>query len=181
MIRVKHSLLIAAALFATLSGCSVNRGFEDLDTFMAEADKRKGGPVDPVPVFEAYEAFTYSAAARRAPFSPPVVISLEAQQKSDPDLKPDFDRPRELLESFPVTSLKLVGSLKRSGQGPLFALISDDTGGIHRVREGQYMGKNHGKVVSVTETSINLVEIVTNGQGGWLERPRTLALDEPDQ
>ncbi|PID42556.1 MAG: pilus assembly protein PilP [Gammaproteobacteria bacterium] len=164
-----------------LAGCSTNRGFEDLDEFIAEADKKKGGPVEPLPVFEAYEAFTYSAAARRAPFSPPVAIDLEERQQPESNVKPDFDRPKELLESFPVTSLKLVGSLKRSDSGPLFALISDDAGGIHRVKEGQYMGKNHGKVVRVNEASINLIEIVTNGHGGWLERPRTLALDEPGQ
>ncbi len=178
--RVNFAVVLAVGV-ALLSGCSVNLGFEDLDRFMAEADKRPGGPVDPVPVFEAYEAFTYSAANRRDPFSPPIQIDLALQPDENPDLKPDFERPKELLESFPMTSLKMVGTLRKAEIGPLFALVSDDIGGIHRVQEGQYMGKNFGQIVRIDETGIDVVEIVPNGHGGWLERPRTMALDDTGQ
>lgn len=164
-----------------LSGCSVNRGFEDLDQFMATADKAPGGPVDPVPVFEAYEAFTYSAANRRDPFSPPVEIDLAKQPEDNPDLKPDLERPKELLESFPITSLSMVGTLRKAEEGPLFALVSDGSGGIHRVKEGQYLGKSFGKIISIDELAIKVMEIVPNGHGGWLERPRTMGLEGSEQ
>ncbi|MEC7728529.1 MAG: pilus assembly protein PilP, partial [Pseudomonadota bacterium] len=52
------------------------------------------------------------------------------------------------------------------------------TGGIHRVRTGNYMGQNYGRIVGVSETRIELIEIVPNGRGGWVERPRSLTLEE---
>ena len=55
---------------------------------------------------------------------------------------------------------------------------ADGEGGVHRVRVGNYLGKNHGKIVSATETSVEVIEIVPSGVGGWLERPRTIKLTE---
>jgi len=71
----------------------------------------------------------------------------------------------------------MVGTLQ-GVDGNLFALIRDNEGGIHRVRTGNYMGQNYGRVVGVSDTRIELVEIVPNGRGGWVERPRSLSLDE---
>jgi type IV pilus assembly protein PilP len=50
--------------------------------------------------------------------------------------------------------------------------------GVHRVRIGEYMGRNHGRIVAITENAIEIVELVPDGADGWLERPRTLALQE---
>ena len=51
-------------------------------------------------------------------------------------------------------------------------------GGVHRVKVGDYLGRNHGRIVSVDEAKIDVVEIVPDGEGGWLERPRSLTLKE---
>jgi type IV pilus assembly protein PilP len=40
------------------------------------------------------------------------------------------------------------------------------------------MGKNHGKIVAIDVGHLDLIEIVPNGYGGWLERPRTISLDD---
>ena len=40
------------------------------------------------------------------------------------------------------------------------------------------MGKNHGRIVEITELQINLVEIVPTGSGGWIERPQSITLQE---
>ncbi|WJN59073.1 hypothetical protein OH686_10030 [Pseudomonas sp. SO81] len=40
------------------------------------------------------------------------------------------------------------------------------------------MGRNHGKILSVDESKIEVVEIVPDGEGGWLERPRSITLKE---
>jgi type IV pilus assembly protein PilP len=93
------------------------------------------------------------------------------------DVEPDLDRPREVLENFDLKSLTMVGTLQGVGGG-LFALIRDGSGGIHRVRSGNYMGQNYGRIVGISETRIELIEIVPNGRGGWVERPRSLSLDE---
>ncbi len=51
-------------------------------------------------------------------------------------------------------------------------------GGVHRVRVGDYLGRNDGKVVGISEGKIDVIEIVPDGEGNWLERPRSLTLKE---
>ena len=75
-----------------------------------------------------------------------------------------------------MAELAMVGTLMRE-EGALWALVRDGDGGVVKVKTGQFMGQNHGRIVAVTDYKINLIEIVPNGQGGWIERPRTLALE----
>nr|WP_285903188.1 pilus assembly protein PilP [Alkalimarinus sediminis] len=163
-----------------ISGCSGGDGFADLDQFMDETKAKPRGKVEPLPEFKAYQSFTYSAANRRDPFSPPVdvVLSSVAEEKPESNVKPDLDRPKELLETFGLGSLKMVGTLQRQDGNTLWALISDNEGGIHRVKTGQFLGKNHGRIVAIEESQLELIEIVPNGRGGWLERPRSISLDD---
>jgi type IV pilus assembly protein PilP len=177
MNRIKA--VAVSVLMVGLTACSSDRSFYDLDQFMQEVKARPKGKIEPLPEFKAYQAFTYGAASRRSPFEAPQSVKaalLEQQEESN--VQPDTNRSRELLESFAVTDLKMVGTLKRAGESMLWALINDDVGGVHRVRVGQFMGKNHGKIVAIKEGRIDLVEIVPNGRGGWIERPRALSLEE---
>ncbi len=169
---------LGVCLASLLTACSQGNGFSDLDKFMADTRAKPRGHVEPLPEFKAYEAFSYSAADRRAPFEPPIDVQLTmADEEPVSDVEPDLDRPKEVLENFDLKSLGMVGTLQ-GVDGSLFALIRDNEGGIHRVRTGNYMGQNYGRVVGVNETRIELMEIVPNGRGGWVERPRSLSLDE---
>lgn len=169
---------LGVCLASLLTACSQGNGFSDLDKFMADTRAKPRGHVEPLPEFKAYEAFSYSAADRRAPFEPPIDVQLTmAEEQPVSDAEPDLDRPKEVLENFDLKSLGMVGTLQ-GVDGNLFALIRDNEGGIHRVRTGNYMGQNYGRVVGVSDTRIELVEIVPNGRGGWVERPRSLSLDE---
>jgi type IV pilus assembly protein PilP len=180
---LKHALkaCVGIGLVSLLTACSQNSGFEDLDQFMAETRAKPRGFVEPLPEFKSYEAFTYSAADRRAPFEPPVDVQLTMMDEQPAsDIEPDLDRPKEVLENFGLKELTMVGTLNSEtgeGSGGLFALIRDNTGGIHRVRTGNHMGQNYGRIIGVNETRVELIEIVPNGRGGWVERPRSLTLD----
>ena len=165
------SLAVCAAL---LGGCG--SGFSDLDAYMAGVKARPRGTIEPIPAFEPYTSFTYSAQTMRAPFDIPLSARDVAKLPPAGDVKPDLLRPREFLERFNFEALGMVGTL--SQKGTLWVLIADGEGGVHRLRIGNYLGKNHGKIVSATETSIEVVEIVPSGVGGWLERPRTIKLTE---
>lgn len=169
---------LGICLVSFLTACSQGNGFSDLDKFMADTRAKPRGHVEPLPEFKAYEAFSYSAADRRAPFEPPIDVQLTmVDQKPESDIEPDLDRPREVLENFDLKALSMVGTLSDTS-GSLFALIRDNEGGIHRVRTGNYMGQNYGRIIGVNETRVELIEIVPNGRGGWVERPRSLSLDE---
>ncbi len=169
---------LGVCMASLLSACSQGNGYSDIDRFMEETRAKPRGFVEPLPEFKAYEAFSYSAADRRSPFEPPIEVQLTmVDQQPQSDIEPDLDRPKEVLENFDLKALQMVGTLSGNG-GTLYALISDDEGGVHRVTSGNYMGQNYGRIIGVSETRVELIEIVPNGRGGWVERPRSLSLDE---
>ena len=167
-------LLIAALSALLLTGCA-NRDFSDLDQYMAEKRARPGGIIAPIPTFKAYEAFAYSATRLRSPFDRPIEVREITQLQAISAIKPDESRAKEFLEQYTFDSLTMVGTLERRGDN--WALIQDPEGGIHRVQVGNYLGRNHGKIVELTDTYLAVVEIVTDGTSdGWVERPRTIEL-----
>src|SRR5690554_2690590 len=149
---------LGVCLASLLTACSQGNGFSDLDKFMADTRAKPRGHVEPLPEFKAYEAFSYSAADRRAPFEPPIDVQLTmADEEPVSDVEPNLDRPKEVLENFDLKSLGMVGTLQ-GVDGNLFALIRDNEDKIHRVRTGNYMGQNYGRVVGVSDTRIRSEE-----------------------
>lgn len=163
-------LALLAAMATVVAGCA--RGDEDLRQQIDEIKAQRGAPLDPPPVLRTFESFTYQAQGLRDPFSPPAALA----EASDGGPRPDVNRPREALEAFPLDALDMVGTI---GEGAaILALVKDPSGLIHQVRSGNHMGQNFGRILSISETSIDLVELVPNGTGGWLERPSAVALDD---
>ncbi len=162
-------------LIALLVGCDSSNDFADLQGFMADVKAKPKGAIEPLPKFQAYEAFTYNAAALRSPFQPPIKIDLVQREKGSKEIKPDETRVKQFLEGFNIETFEMVGTLKNETGS--YALVKG-AGGVHRVRAGDYLGRNHGKIMTIDESKIDVMEIVPDGEGGWLERPRTLPLKE---
>ena len=167
--------ILATLLLASLAGCDSSGDFADLEAFMADIRARPQGAIEPLPKFQPYEAFTYSAAALRSPFQPPIKIDLVNRQKGSKDIKPDETRIKQFLEGFNIEIFQMVGTL--SNEAGMFALVNG-AGGVHRVKVGDYLGRNNGRVIAINEAKIDVIEIVPDGEGGWLERPRSLSLKE---
>ena len=171
---ISRRMVAVAVTTVLLAGCGSN--FSDLDAFMAQEKAKPKGKIDPIPTFKPYEAFTYAAQSLRSPFEVPLSTKESARLGASRDVKPDLLRPREFLERFDIEQLSMVGTLAQ--KGTQWALLSDGAGGVHRVKVGNYIGKNHGRIVETTETSLSVMEIVPSGVGGWIERPRTIKLRE---
>ena len=122
-----------------------------------------------------YEIFTYSAAAMRSPFQPPVKIEMLNRQKGSKEIKPDETRVKQFLEGFNIEVFEMVGTL--SNDNGMFALVNG-AGGVHRVKVGDYLGRNYGRIIAIDESKVDVIEIVPDGEGGWLERPRSISLKE---
>ncbi len=162
------------SLSGLLISCA-DPGIQELDAFMAEKRTAPGGVIEPIPTFEPYEAFAYSAATLRSPFDRPIDVRQLAALSARAALRPDPDRPRGYLERFTLDSLVMVGSLERNGQN--WTLIKDPEGGIHRVQMGDFLGRDHGRIISMGAAFIAVIEIVSDGtEDGWVERPRTIEL-----
>lgn len=168
---------LGGMLLLCVSGCSFDSDQSDLKAYIAEVKARPQGNIEPLPPVRTYEAYVYSATAKRSPFDPPVQTQQVIGTRN-PDLKPDLTREKEFLESFNLDALSMVGSLEQ--RGTQWVLIRDNAGGIHRVTIGNYLGKNHGRIVSVSAAQVDLVEIVSDGLGGWVQRPRSIKLSEKE-
>ena len=166
-------IAIALATLAMMSGLAACSGQGDLHEWVAQVKARKGAPLPALPVVKTFETYLYQDQDRRDPFEP---APPQANSANMAGPRPDQNRPREPLEAFPLDSLKMVGTI--GAKGSVEALVKDPQGVIHQVHVGDYMGQNYGHVAQVTPGEIDLVELVPNGSGGWMERDATVALGE---
>lgn len=174
---LKNMLLPALFSIIFLMGCQHDDPLAEVRAYVIEVESGPKGRIPPPPEFKAYEFFTYSAVRLRAPFEMPVEAEVLQENKPRGNVLPDFDRIKERLEEFRFESLEMTGTLELDEQPEiLWALILDSDGDIHRVRTGNYLGRNYGKILNISETQIDVMEIVPDGQGGWIERPRALIL-----
>lgn len=158
-----------------LSGCGSSDEFSDLDAYMNEVRLRPAGKIEPTPTFRSYPTFTYSAANLRSPFSRQVRVDLAGQQRGARNVKPDPNRVKQYLEGFNIEQFEMVGTISNASGS--FALLRG-AGGVHRLKVGDYLGRNDGRIVAISASQVDVVEIVPDGEGAWLERPRTIPLKE---
>ena len=159
---------IAIALLAVgLSACVGGQG--DLEKWVAEVKARPAPPLDPLPVMQQFETFEYAAQGMRDPFSE----AFSGAGGSGP--RPDSARRKQTLEQFPLDSLDMVGTLGTARN--LIGLVMAPDKVTYRVRPGAYMGQSDGRITAIYEDRIELVELVPDGAGGWLERPAQVALE----
>ncbi len=167
--RMRKLLMLAGLAGALgLSGCS--DGLDDLRADIEKAKQRPGGRIQPLPEVRPYISHEYQMTDRRSPF----LQSLAGENPSGP--RPDVQRPREYLEQFPLDTLKMVGTLRLGGAD--YGLVQTRDGLIHRVLPGNHLGQNDGRVMSVSDARITVIEIIPDGLGGYLERPAALALSD---
>lgn len=163
-------LLVPVALTMALVGCG--RGITsdpNLEVYVSNKLREKGPDLPPLPTLQKFETFLYNDQGLRDPFSPPVDAS---HGNSGP--RPDPNRPKQPLEAFPLDSLVMNGTL--GGGANIVALVMSPDKVTHRVVPGNYLGQNDGKVIEVTPTKINITELVSDGAGGWIERPASISL-----
>lgn len=159
-----------ACVYAALSACSSAN--DELQRFVEDTKKEPGGRVEPLPEIKPYESFIYAAADMRSPFLP----SSPGSGAGLAGIRPDQKRNREFLEQYSLDTLRMVGTLRLGGQ--MFGLVETKDGLVHRVTSGNHMGQAEGKITDITPSKINLVEIVPDSLGGYMERPAALGLNE---
>jgi type IV pilus assembly protein PilP len=168
----KRALLVVLATLA-LGACSGDT--DDLRAYIDEVKARPGGRIPPLPDIVPAPTFAYDAAGRRSPFVPD---TPQARVSNNPDAVqgPDPNRPREFLEQFPLDTLRMVGTLEL-GRGA-FGLVQTSDGLVHRVSVGNHLGQNYGRITDISDADIQLVEIIPDGIGGYLERPTAIGLSD---
>jgi type IV pilus assembly protein PilP len=147
----------------------------DLRQWMDEASRNLPRKVPPLPQVKPYEPVAYDAGNSIATNPFDASRAIPEQVKKGGGKQPDFDRPREPLEAYPLESLKYVGFLKFTGAKPSHAVILAD-GSLHNVRAGNYLGQNFGVITKIDESEVTLKELVQDAEGDWIERVSSLLL-----
>jgi type IV pilus assembly protein PilP len=171
-LTIRKGLLLAIAATG-LVACGGD--MDDLDSYINEVKARPGGRIEPLPEITPYEVFTYVADTEglRSPFVPD---SPQVAGPASGGARPDPERPAEFLESFPLDTLRMVGTLDIDAM--VYGLVQTSDGLIHRVVPGNYMGQNDGRITEIKESEIVLVEIISDGIGGYIERDAAIGLSD---
>lgn len=162
-----------------LAGCAPS-GEEELRLWMADQRASTKPRVTPLTEPKKFIPEPYSQDGAVEPFNPVKLTQAlrrdSAQVASNAALiAPEMARRKEPLESFPLDSMAMVGSLNKTGT-PTALLKVDNL--IYQVKVGGYLGQNYGKITRITETSIQLREIAQDATGDWIERSASLDLQE---
>ena len=178
---IRFSIYIFSTLF--IVGCDKSIG--DLESYKEEVLARPGGRMDPIPEIKPYEAYAYKSAVAEArdPFQlfyQKVQADFEEKDQNaglTEEMEKEIrNRNREELEAYELDSLRMVGTLDDANEN--WGIVLDPDRTVHRVKVGNYMGRNIGKVLNVFEDRIELREIVRDSTGRWEEREAALAIVE---
>lgn len=166
----RNATLLAVISSSALFGCS--QDVSDLYTYIEQQKAAYVGSVKPIPQFKPYESFTYTAYELRDPFEASINIKEEGPEPPGPV----ESRPRQPLEAFPLDTLRMVGVLEQGEN--LWGLIEDPKKVVHRVQVGNYMGQNDGEITGISEGEIFLVEVISDGMEGFIERKASIAIGQ---
>ena len=175
MMQQLRILFLALPLLITLAACGEG-AYSDLDQFIKDSGKDLRGKIDPLPEVKPYEHYAYNAFDIADPFKP---RKIEPIKGGGGGLQPDLNRRKEALESFPLESLKMVGTLQQNKV--TYALVRAPDSTLHKVKTGAYLGQNFGLITEVSEAEVKLKEIVQDSIGDWAERISTLMLEDQEK
>ncbi len=163
-----------ALISLLLAGCGVEE-FQDLRDFVKNAGADMRGKIPPPPEVKPYEPFIYNnEASLPDPFKP---RKPEKPSGSRPGIdQPDFDRPKEALEEFPLEGIKMVGYLYQNKIG--YAVVRAPDSKLYRVKAGNHIGMSFGSIKEVTDTEVIIEEMVQDSTGDWTKRVSSLKLIE---
>jgi len=162
-----------------LAGCG-DRDVQEVRAWMkqVDAETRVGVPALAEP--KTFIPFAYDQKEVLDPFNPNKLLAELARQGLDAGgagggLAPDLNRRKELLENYPLDTVKMVGTME--ARGVMYAVLQVDRN-VHQVVKGQHVGQNHGVITGITDNTVNIREIVQDATGDWVEHLATLELQE---
>jgi type IV pilus assembly protein PilP len=167
------ALLLPALL---LAGCG-DSDVKEVRDWMAAVKAETRPAVKPLPEPKEFVPFAYGQKEVVDPFSQnKLLVELaKAAEASHNPLKPDTSRPKELLENYPLDTMRMVGAIQKGGVN--YGLLQIDKA-VFQVRVGQRIGQNFGLVTRVSDGGVDIRETVQDAAGEWVERMTKLELQE---
>ena len=172
---VKKMLSISTIVTTlVLSGCNGDTG--DLEQYFSEQRGKPATPIDPIPEVKPYLRYVYPE-HEKDPFDAAMLApNTVREQIVDNGINIDTTRVPEFLEGFPLDSLRMVGTVEKDKT--LWALVKIPEGAVQTVKPGNYLGQNYGKITSISDVKMEMLETVSNGLGGYEEREISISLNQ---
>lgn len=167
------------ALVMVLAACGASSE-DELRQWMTEQKSQTRPRVAPISEPKQFIPESYGQIGAIEPFSSQKLTQALKRESTQAAangalIAPELARRREALESFPLDTMTLVGSMNRGGQPVALVKVENL---LYQVRPGNYLGQNYGRVNKIAETEVTLREIVQDASGEWVERTATLQLQE---
>ncbi len=170
------SIVASVCLLAsTLVACGGEQ--EELTKWMDQQTREVKPSVAPLSPPKKFIPQAYLATNGVEPFSTQKLTVALKQEARQPNslLAGELNRRKEPLEAYPLDAMTMVGSVVKGGRP--YALLRVDRL-LYQVKSGDYLGQNYGKIVKISETELDLREIVQDAAGEWIERTTALQLQE---
>ena len=168
--------VFCGVLASVLAGCG-DGSIPEVKQWMDEVRQQTKVSVPKLSEPKKFTPFVYVVKDSLDPYnSSKLAIALAKSKGSNANaLAPNQDRRKEILESYPLDTLKMVGTLQRVGLD-YGLVLAEKT--VYQVKVGNYIGQNYGMVTRISENEIELKEIVQDAAGEWVERKAKLELQE---
>ncbi|MDY7218589.1 pilus assembly protein PilP [Denitrificimonas sp. JX-1] len=169
--RKVRELAVVLLMLCTL-GCHSATDLTELQVFVDEIKSQPARFLEPLPENQDYIELSYTASGLRNPFAFNGAWSADMHSQAGSSIQvPQLLHAAHFLPEHSLESLVMVGVLTNSRSS--FALLRAG-GSVYKVAVGDYLGVNYGRVSVITDTTIEVIETVADGEGGWLERPYIL-------
>lgn len=164
----------AVACALLLAGCG-DSDVREVRDWMEQVRRDTHPSVKPLPEPKDFIPYAYDAKEAVDPFNQNKLLGelARAAATSNNPNRPDLARPRELLETFPLDTMQMVGTMEKAGVR--YALLQIDRS-LYQVRAGQRIGQNFGVVTRVGDDAVDIRETVQDAAGEWAERSAKLEL-----
>jgi type IV pilus assembly protein PilP len=174
--RRAGAALLALACSTLLAGCGEGDVREVRD-WMDQVQRETKPAVKPLAEPKDFIPYAYSAKSEMDPFNANKLLAELARSaaKAPSPNTPDTQRPRELLESFPLDTMHMVGTLQKNGAN--YAMVQIDRS-LYRIKSGQRLGQNFGVVTHVGDDVVDIREVVQDATGDWIEHMAKLELQQ---
>lgn len=178
MTHIKLPLLVIFSM-GLLSGCWGDE-HGDLREWIATQKSVAKPSIQPLKEPSVFTPQAYTVNNEMDPFNMlklKQVLSRESAQNSSNMalLLVEQNRRKDELESYPLDSISMVGSMKKDGVDTALLRVNQL---IYQVKPGSYLGQNYGRILQINENSIKLREVIQDAAGDWVERMTTLDLQE---
>ncbi len=169
---MKKIIVLSAVL---LTGCFSDT--DDLKLHIANVQSNTVSSIEPMPAVAVFDHFDYSAQTLRSPFDAPKPEAIQEKiQQMSGCLSPDPRRRKQPLEKFSLSDLVMRGTLGELGVTWALVEASDKT--LHRVAVGSYVGLYHGRITTVSQDNVKVLELIPDGAGCWVERETVVAMTQ---